>query len=73
MPIDVEQIKAFLLKLQDDICQQLADVDGSVFIEDSWQREAGGGGRSRVLRDGAIFEQAGVNFSHVHGLSLIHI
>ncbi|MGL4718937.1 MAG: coproporphyrinogen III oxidase, partial [Kluyvera intermedia] len=67
MSIDVQQIKAFLLKLQDDICQQLAQVDGGVFIEDNWQREAGGGGRSRVLRDGAVFEQAGVNFSHVHG------
>ncbi|XNM88509.1 coproporphyrinogen III oxidase [Escherichia coli] len=36
------------------------------FVEDSWQREAGGGGRSRVLRNGGVFEQA-VNFSHVHG------
>ena len=67
MAIDVQQIKAFLLKLQDDICQQLAEVDGGAFIEDNWQREAGGGGRSRVLRDGKLFEQAGVNFSHVHG------
>jgi coproporphyrinogen III oxidase len=46
---------------------KLSAVDGSEFIEDSWQREGGGGGRSRVLRDGGIFEQAGVNFSHVHG------
>ena len=64
---DAHQVKAFLLQLQDAICQKLSAVDGSEFIEDSWQREGGGGGRSRVLRDGGIFEQAGVNFSHVHG------
>ncbi len=42
-------------------------MDGAPFIEDAWQREGGGGGRSRVLREGRVFEQAGVNFSHVHG------
>ena len=42
-------------------------MDGAPFIEDAWQREGGGGGRSRVLREGNVFEQAGVNFSHVHG------
>lgn len=67
MKPDAHQVKAFLLQLQDDICQKLSAVDGSEFIEDSWQREGGGGGRSRVLRNGGIFEQAGVNFSHVHG------
>ncbi len=67
MTVDANQVKTFLLQLQDDICQQLSALDGGEFIEDSWQRDAGGGGRSRVLRDGAIFEQAGVNFSHVHG------
>ena len=67
MTINVDQVKAFLLGLQDEICRQLAQLDGGAFIEDSWQRYAGGGGRSRVLRDGAVFEQAGVNFSHVHG------
>ncbi len=45
----------------------MSAVDGAEFVEDSWQREAGGGGRSRVLRNGGVFEQAGVNFSHVHG------
>ena len=59
--------KQFLLSLQDEICQQLSTIDGTEFVEDNWQREAGGGGRSRVLRNGGIFEQAGVNFSHVHG------
>lgn len=65
---DKNQVKEFLLALQDQICQQLAAADGKTeFSEDSWQREAGGGGRSRVLLDGAVFEQAGVNFSHVYG------
>ena len=62
------QVKAFLLSLQDSLCQQIAAADGqSMFREDNWQREAGGGGRSRVLTQGAVFEQAGVNFSHVTG------
>lgn len=65
---DISRVKAFLLALQDDICAQLAAEDGKAsFAEDEWQRPGGGGGRSRVLRDGAVFEQAGVNFSHVHG------
>ena len=67
---DTRDVKSFLLTLQDDICQQLSALDGTAFIEDNWQREAGGGGRSRVLRDGAIFEQAGVNFSHVTGSAM---
>lgn len=67
MKPDAHHVKQFLLRLQDDICQKLSAVDGANFVEDSWRREAGGGGRSRVLRNGGIFEQAGVNFSHVHG------
>lgn len=67
MKPDAHQVKQFLLNLQDTICQQLTAVDGAEFVEDSWQREGGGGGRSRVLRNGGVFEQAGVNFSHVHG------
>lgn len=67
MKPDAHRVKQFLLNLQDTICQQLTAVDGAEFVEDSWQREAGGGGRSRVLRNGGVFEQAGVNFSHVHG------
>ena len=67
MKPNVQLVKKFLLQLQDDICRKLAAVDGGEFQEDNWQREAGGGGRSRVLRNGGIFEQAGVNFSHVHG------
>lgn len=67
MKPDAHQLNSFCLNLQDTICQQLSTVDGTEFVEDSWQREAGGGGRSRVLRNGGVFEQAGVNFSHVHG------
>ena len=67
----IETVKTYLLELQDSICQALADVDGEKgFIEDSWDHKGGGGGRTRVLRDGAVFEQAGVNFSHVHGDAL---
>jgi len=70
MTPDITAVKQFLLGLQDHICQQLSAVDGASFIEDNWQRDAGGGGRSRVLRDGNVFEQAGVNFSHVTGDAL---
>ena len=67
----IDQVKAFLLGLQDDICQKLQDEDGgAVFVEDAWDRDAGGTGRTRVLTKGAVFEQAGVNFSHVFGNNL---
>jgi len=69
MPI--EAVKKYLLKLQDDICSGLEAADGGGrFAEDSWQREAGGGGRTRVMEQGKVFEQAGVNFSHVFGQCL---
>ena len=72
-------VKAYLLGLQDRICAALQEEDGgAVFVEDTWSREPaapgehalGGGGRTRVLRAGAVFEQAGVNFSHVTGSRL---
>jgi coproporphyrinogen III oxidase len=53
--------------LQDRICAGLAALDGGTFREDTWDREGGGGGRSRVLENGAVFEKAGVNFSEVFG------
>ncbi|MDD1783987.1 oxygen-dependent coproporphyrinogen oxidase [Enterovibrio sp. ZSDZ35] len=66
--VDKEAVKRFLLSLQDAICTALEREDGAAsFQEDAWEREAGGGGRSRVLRGGQVFEQAGVNFSHVYG------
>ncbi|WP_289032041.1 oxygen-dependent coproporphyrinogen oxidase [uncultured Paraglaciecola sp.] len=65
---NIEKVKQYLLKLQDNICQtlELADGKGS-FAEDNWQRELGGGGRTRVLTNGNVIEQGGVNFSHVFG------
>ena len=69
--MQIEQVKTYLLNLQDSICSALADEDGEAsFITDEWQRAEGGGGRSRVLADGAVFEKAGVNFSHVMGENL---
>ena len=65
---DIEKVKQYLLKLQDNICQTLELVDGKgTFVEDNWQRELGGGGRTRVLTGGKFIEQGGVNFSHVFG------
>jgi len=65
---DIESVKDYLLDLQDRICHELEQEDGGGrFREDAWDRPQGGGGRSRVLSDGAAFEQAGVNFSHVFG------
>jgi coproporphyrinogen III oxidase len=64
----IEQVKTYLLGLQDRICRGLETADGEGrFAEDLWNREAGGGGRTRVLEQGGVFEQAGVNFSHVFG------
>lgn len=68
---DKAAVKAYLLDLQDRICNALAAEDGSAqFMEDSWTRAEGGGGRSRVLTNGAVIEKGGVNFSHVHGTQM---
>lgn len=65
------KVKSFLLELQDCICTQLAQTDGgTVFTENQWTRKQGGGGRSRILTNGTVFEQAGVNFSHISGATL---
>ncbi len=73
---DIAAVKAFLLDLQDRICSALEAQDGqAVFVEDAWERaEEGegalaltGGGRTRVIADGAVIEKGGVNFSHVRG------
>lgn len=65
---DIEPVRRYLLELQDRICQALAAEDGeAAFVEENWQRPAGGGGRSRVLQDGPVLEKAGVGFSHVLG------
>jgi len=62
-----EKIEAYFTKLQDRITNAIEEVDGNVFREDTWTREGGGGGRTRVLEEGRVFEKAGVNFSSVHG------
>ncbi len=68
---DKAAVKAYLLDLQDRICNALAAEDGGAsFIEDTWERAEGGGGRSRVLTKGAVIEKGGVNFSHVHGTQM---
>ncbi len=68
---DITKVKNYLLSLQDKICSALEREDsGAIFIEDAWEREEGGGGRTRVLTGGNVFEQAGVNFSHVFGDNL---
>jgi len=68
---DKAAVKAYLLDLQDRICNALAAEDGGAsFIEDTWERAEGGGGRSRVLTNGAVIEKGGVNFSHVHGTQM---
>ena len=65
---DIQAVKAYLLELQDRICSTLELVDGAErFRTDQWTREGCGGGRTRVISDGALFEKGGVNFSHVHG------
>ncbi|WGV26467.1 oxygen-dependent coproporphyrinogen oxidase [Halotia branconii] len=62
------RVRQFMQRLQEEISQKLTELDGvGKFNEDGWERPEGGGGRSRVLRDGAIFEQAGVGFSEVWG------
>jgi coproporphyrinogen III oxidase len=59
------------MALQDHICQGLEKADSAAkFVEDSWQRAEGGGGRTRVIRDGHVIEQGGVNYSHVFGASM---
>ncbi|MDX1514915.1 MAG: oxygen-dependent coproporphyrinogen oxidase [Gammaproteobacteria bacterium] len=71
MTSQVRQVEQHFRSLQDEICAALeAEDGGGTFNEDTWVREEGGGGRSRVLTGGAVFERAGVNFSHVKGAAL---
>ena len=63
-----EEAAGLFQRLQDEICAKLTEIDEKQqFHEDRWQREGGGGGKSRVLADGGVFEKAGVNFSEVFG------
>lgn len=66
----LERVEQYLLSLQDQICADLEAADGgATFVEDAWTREGrlGGGGRTRVISGGDVFEKGGVNFSHVQG------
>ncbi|WP_426110357.1 oxygen-dependent coproporphyrinogen oxidase [Massilia sp. PWRC2] len=63
-------VKTWLLDLQSRIVAALEGVDGKPFASDSWQRPEGGGGLSRVIEQGNVFERGGVNFSHVMGARL---
>ncbi|MDG1752699.1 MAG: oxygen-dependent coproporphyrinogen oxidase [Thalassotalea sp.] len=66
--VNINQVIEFLKQLQDNICQALESADGSgKFVEDNWIRPEGGGGRTRVLTNGTVIEQGGVNFSEVSG------
>ncbi|MBD9370610.1 oxygen-dependent coproporphyrinogen oxidase [Xanthomonas sp. XNM01] len=68
---DFTAVRDYLTGLQDRICQAIEQADGNArFVEDLWQRSEGGGGRTRILRDGAVFEQAGIGFSDVSGARL---
>lgn len=68
MAVTKEQIAEQLQQLQDRICHALEKQDGKCqFIEDKWERPGGGGGRSRVIENGAVIEKGGVNFSAVYG------
>ena len=62
-----ESAATYFRDLQDCIVAALEKIDGQGFRTDEWQRPGGGGGRSRVLAEGKVFEKAGVNFSDVHG------
>ena len=64
---DPDAASEYFRDLQDRICAGLSEVDGQAFREDTWDRAGGGGGRTRVLEDGGVFEKAGVNCSLVHG------
>jgi coproporphyrinogen III oxidase len=65
---DVAAVKTYLLGLQDSICSALEAEDGGAkFRTDEWTRPEGGGGRTRLIADGAVFEKGGVAFSHVRG------
>ena len=68
MNTELQTIIDYLLQLQQSICTSLEELDGeAVFVDDKWERTEGGGGLSKVIQNGAVFEKGGVNFSHVYG------
>ncbi|MEO6352978.1 MAG: oxygen-dependent coproporphyrinogen oxidase [Burkholderiaceae bacterium] len=70
VPATSSCVKSYLLELQRSVVAALEAIDGKPFFSDEWQRPEGGGGISRVIEEGNVFERGGVNFSHVTGKSL---
>ena len=68
--VDPAAVRQYLTDLQERIAAALAAIDGQPFRADTWQRPEGGGGVSRVIEEGGVFERGGVNFSHVTGKTL---
>jgi coproporphyrinogen III oxidase len=68
---NIDDVRNYLTNLQNRICAELETLDGkATFVRDAWERPGGGGGESRVFTNGDVFEQGGVNFSHVFGTKL---
>ncbi len=71
MAPDLNAVKIYLLGLQETICSRLENEDGEGrFATDAWERAEGGGGRTRIMSEGKLFEKAGVSFSHVMGKAM---
>lgn len=73
--VPINEVRDYLLGLQEKICSALTEIDGTEFTEDAWQHEGSalihsGDGRTRVIADSAVIEKGGVNFSHVKGSKL---
>jgi coproporphyrinogen III oxidase len=66
-PADASAVRSYLGELQDRITAAVENTDSAKFRRDVWERPEGGGGESRILSDGAVFERAGVSVSHVFG------
>lgn len=63
-----DQVVAAYQQIQDEICKALEIADGkALFEQELWERDGGGGGRTRIMQDGKVIEKGGVNFSAVHG------
>jgi len=68
--MDADAVHGYFVGLQKDIVARLEAVDGNAFKTDEWKRPEGGGGITRVIENGALFERGGVNFSRVKGSQL---
>ena len=69
--VDAQSVREFLVNFHNTLCKQLEELDGTArFSDDQWERSEGGGGNTRTLVDGTLFEKAGVAFSHIQGSKL---